>query len=86
MLVFIYQFRSSQEEPVTSTPAIEIVTILEISIQEATVTVTADTEQEAHKIAWAQLNHHAKAKDLLVSTGYRDGRRNGDGTFTVRYF
>lgn len=70
----------------TSTPAIEYVTTLGVSIQEAAVTVTADTEQEAHKIAWAQLNHHAKTKDLLVSTGYRDGTRNGDGTFTVRYF
>lgn len=70
----------------TSTPAIEVVTILGTSIQEAVVTVTADTEQEAHKIAWAQLNHHAKTCGLVVSTGYRDGTRKAGGTFTVRYF
>jgi hypothetical protein len=71
---------------VTSMPSIDSISTLGTSIQEAAVTVTADTEREAHEAAWAWLSHHATKESLVISVGQREGVRNEDGTVTMRYF
>jgi hypothetical protein len=71
---------------VASTPTIDTMNTLGDSIQEATVTVTAETELEAHDRAWSWLGHHATKKSLVISVDRREGKKNGDGTITVRYF
>ncbi|MFK0004997.1 hypothetical protein [Paenarthrobacter sp. NPDC090522] len=68
------------------TPNIDTMKVLGASIQEAAVTVTADTEAEANKIAGAWLLHHANKDNLVLSFSYREGIRNADGTMTMRYF
>lgn len=68
------------------TPSIDSLKVLGSSIQEAAVTVTADTEAEAHKVAGAWLLHHANKNSLVISVDRREGVRNADGTVTMRYF
>lgn len=70
----------------TSTPTIDSITILGASIQEATVTVTAETELEANKIAGTWLLHHANKSSLVISVVQREDVKHHDGTFTMRYF
>ena len=70
----------------TSTPTIDTMNILGVSIQEATVTVTAETEPEANKRAGAWLLHYANKNSLVISVGQREGVGNDDGTITMRYF
>lgn len=70
----------------SQTPRIDSLKVLGVSIQEAAVTVTANTEPEANKIAGAWLLHHANKESLVISVGQREGVRNADGTMTMRYF
>lgn len=70
----------------TITPTIEQTNVLGVSIQEATVTVTATTEAEAHVIAEAWILHHAAKSSLVFSVDRREGVKHPDGTFTMRYF
>lgn len=68
------------------TPSIDTVKVLGTSIQEAAVTVTADTEAEANKIAGTWLLDHANKNNLVLSFSFREGIRNADGTVTMHYF
>lgn len=67
-------------------PRIDSLKVLGASVQEARVTVTAETEAEANKIAGTWLLHHANKESLVISVSYREAIGNPDGTVTMRYF
>lgn len=70
----------------SQTPRIDSLKVLGASIQEARVTVTAETELKANKVAGAWLLHHANKESLVLSFSYREAIGNPDGTVTMRYF
>lgn len=69
----------------TSSPAIEA-TVIGTSIQEALVTVSAESGPDAIKAAAAQVRHYARTNALVDSTSYSDGQKNDGGTYTIRFF